>query len=202
MAPRIPDNVRDEIITSLYRQAADIDWHLLSQGDKARWYTTWVDAPEIGGRLKQFLDPAKVRVWIKDVPMKEFARAEEGVGPYARYVTQRFDGAEEIVKRTLGKSWTVVPGTAGIKPQHCLVIDTEAGAEDTTRYMCWGNQKSFSTLVWAALQRAIAMRNKPLTVVVTRDSETVSSVDQLDFEKIGTRCGIEVRYLRREVKEV
>jgi hypothetical protein len=59
----------------LWGVAEEMGWERLSGIDKSTRYEVWTRDPEIGGRLTHFMDPRKVRVYIKDTLMKGFSRA-------------------------------------------------------------------------------------------------------------------------------
>lgn len=70
----IPDHIRDEIKTNLWAEADRLDWSSLAASDKSRYYSIWTEKAEIGGRLAAFMDPRRVRVYIKDTLLKPYTR--------------------------------------------------------------------------------------------------------------------------------
>ncbi|MBR7833479.1 hypothetical protein KDL01_09395 [Actinospica durhamensis] len=189
---RIPDNVRAEVIVELYRQADQLDWEMLSTREKTTQYQRWIDDPAVGGVLTKYLPAEEARVWIKDVPMKEFVRAQEGLNNFSQYVVRRFAGPEEIVKLALGQGWRVVPDSAGEKPAHCRATDGT-----TTRYLCWGKDNTMRDLVWAALNQAIDMKTTPLIIITYRSGHAVSKSDQQRHLEVARHCGIELKHIQR-----
>jgi hypothetical protein len=171
-----------------------MDWELLSRDEKSQRYARWIDDPAIGGRLTQFQSAEDARVWLKDGPMKEYARALDGVGPFADFTTKRLSHPEELLRRALGEQWTIVAGSRGYKPLHCLVTD---GTE--TRFLCWGKSGTFRDLVWAALNRAVDATPRPLIVVTVRDGQDVNGEERRRHERIAAHCGIDVRHIHRRL---
>ncbi|MEY9907972.1 hypothetical protein ABIA35_004204 [Catenulispora sp. MAP12-49] len=190
----IPDAKRDEVVTALYKEADAIDWENLTHGQKTACYARWMADPAIGGVLTQFWAADRARVWIKDVPMKEFARAQEGIGPFARFTVRQYLGPNEIVKNTLGDEWDIVPGSVGEKPNHCYATNG-----NTTRYVCWGRPDTFSTLMWAAIVRAVEMEAPPIVVVTYRIGQEVALPDRHQQRAIGRHCSVDIAYLKREL---
>ena len=189
-----PDAVRDEVLRELYRQAETLDWELMNSPQKSQQYARWIDDPSIGGRLTQFHAAEDVRVWLKDVPMKEYARALDGVGPYAEYTTKRLSDIVELIHRALGDKWAVVPGTLDEKPLHCMATD---GNQD--RYVCWGKPGTFRDLVWAAVKMAVKLGNRPMVIVSIRDGQDVNGEERREQERIAAHCGIDIRHIHRRL---
>ena len=75
----VPKEIRHEVVRALYQQVETMNWELMSPQQKSQQYARWIDDPAIGGRLTQFQSAEDARVWLKDGPMKEFARALDGV---------------------------------------------------------------------------------------------------------------------------
>jgi hypothetical protein len=192
----VPDQIRSEVITELYRQAADLDWELLSVGGKKLQYRKWVEDPRVGGRLREFWDDHRIGTWIKDTPMKEYARAQEGFGSMAAYAATRYaPGPESLVRTAIGNDWRIRPGSLDEKPMHCLAVS--GGSE---RYVCWGKPAVFRDLTWAALSKAITMPSRPMMIVTIQDGVMVSVAERSFQQSISEHCGIDIRYLQRRVK--
>ncbi|QKW33290.1 hypothetical protein HUT06_03975 [Actinomadura sp. NAK00032] len=191
----LPEEIRAEVIKELYRQAEELDWELLSSTEKKLQYRRWIDDPRIGGALRPFFDDHRIGTWIKDTPMKEYARAQEGFGAMARYVRSRFPSPEQLIARTLGERWSVVPDSVDDKPMHCLASDGQ-----TQRYVCWGRPKTFRDLTWAALNQAVDTGTKPLIVVTLQDGLVVSDAEKERQTSIAEHCGIDIRYVHRHLR--
>ncbi|GAA4094646.1 hypothetical protein [Actinomadura miaoliensis] len=191
----LPEAIRDEVITELYRQADELDWELLTQTEKKLQYRKWIEDPRVGGVLRPFFDDHRMGTWIKDTPMKEYARAQEGLGSMAKYARSRFPGPENLIERTLGAAWSVVEGSVGEKPTHCL-----AERSGVQRYVCWGRPKTFRDLTWAAINKAVTMPTKPLIIVTLQDGIVASEAEKRLQVAIAEHCGIEIRYLHRQLQ--
>ena len=72
---RVPDALRREARERLWRWADELGWVHLPAGEKSRWYGTWTESPDVGQRLAPFLDPLKIRVYIKDTLLKDYQRS-------------------------------------------------------------------------------------------------------------------------------
>lgn len=70
----IPEAIRAEVKDYLWGEADKLHWHTLSAMDKARWYGIWTESVLVGRRLAPFLDPRKIRVYIKDTLLKAYTR--------------------------------------------------------------------------------------------------------------------------------
>src|SRR5262245_19016089 len=108
--------LRRSIIAEVYRQAGDLDWDGLTDKQRSAIYDHWLDDPAIGGELTRFLSRERARVWLKDVPMKEYARARNGIGSFSDLVTIRFPNAGQIARQVLGGDWQAVDGSIREKP--------------------------------------------------------------------------------------
>jgi hypothetical protein len=171
-----------------------VGWEYLSNSEKTNQYRQWIADPSIGGILGSFMREENARVWIKDGPMKEYARAQEGFGPYARYAVQRFKGAGEVVQAAFGAGWSVVDDSIGEKPMHCLATDGLS-----TRYVCWGRPGSFRDLMWAALNQPPEGLSASAVVVTTRQGEKLRRDDRDQQTEMAKRSGVALVYLFREM---
>ncbi|MER7769880.1 hypothetical protein [Kitasatospora sp. NPDC096140] len=189
---QLPTALRDILLREIYQQANDLDWEFLSNGEKTAQYRKWIEDPKVGGVLLSHGPEKDARVWIKDVPMKEYARAQEGIGHYVRYAVNRFRGPEEIVQAACGEGWSPLPGSLGEKPNHCIATDGEE-----SRYVCWGRPGTFRDLIWAAVNEAIEAKRHPAIVITTRDGETVSTADRARQIKVAEHCGVSLTHLHR-----
>jgi hypothetical protein len=71
----IPEAIRDGIRSPLWAAADDLGWSSLSDAERAKYYELWTKDPAVGGQLAHFMDPRKVRVYIKDSLLKPYERA-------------------------------------------------------------------------------------------------------------------------------
>ena len=64
----VPQSVRNELRTRLWKAADEIGWTSLSATEKKLRYENWSRDPAFGGTLARYMDNAHVRVYIKDAP--------------------------------------------------------------------------------------------------------------------------------------
>jgi hypothetical protein len=193
----LPEAVRSEVITELYRQAADLDWELLSAGEKKLQYRQWIEDPRVGGRLRGFFDDHRIGTWIKDTPMKEYARAQEGFGSMAEYAVMKFPAPDHLIKTALGHDWEILVGSLDEKPMHCV-----ACSGVTERYVCWGRPNTFRDLTWAALNKAITMPNRPMIIVTLQDGLIVSAAEQAIQRSIAEHCRVDICHIHRRIQRI
>ncbi|MCG5215525.1 hypothetical protein [Streptosporangium sp. KLBMP 9127] len=190
----LPPDLRERLLLEVYRQADQLDWEFLTNPQKTAYYRKWIEDPQIGGALREHLSEKDIRVWLKDVPMKEYARSQEGIGHYVRYIPTRFRGPDEVIKAALGSGWTMAPGTVDVKPNHCWATDGSV-----ERYVCWGRDAQFKDLVYATLTVAVTSRQAPTIVVATRDGELVPAENKTLQKKMAAHCKIDITYLHRSM---
>jgi hypothetical protein len=185
----LPDALRREVIAEVYRQADHLDWEGLSQSERTTWYDRWVDVPSIGGVLTRFIPRERARRWLKDVPMKHYARARSGVGPYASLVTRRLPGPAEIAVQVFGPAWDVIDGTVLDKPNRCLITD-----QQNERLMIWGSTNNLRALVWAGLNAAIDSKPHPVIVITTPQGQPLGDGERRRHLALGARIGVDMRH--------
>jgi hypothetical protein len=156
----LPPDLRREIAAEVYRRAAALDWEGLTDKRRSTMYDCWLDEPSIGGKLTRFLSRERARVWLKDVPMKEYARARNAIGPFSDLVVSRFPGPGQIARQVLGSSWDMVDGTIREKPNRCEISN---GRHE--RLMIWGPPKTLRDMVWAGINAVADREPDPLLVV-------------------------------------
>jgi hypothetical protein len=198
MMSDLPEHIRAEVISELYRQAANLDWELLPLSQKKIQYRKWVEDPRVGGRLRSFLDDHRIGTWIKDTPMKEYARAQEGFGSLAAYAASRYSPSpEHLIREALGANWAIRPRSLDEKPMHCI-----AASGSQRRYVCWGRPGTFRDLAWAALNEAISAPIRPMIIVTLHDGVITSTNEQKLQRSIAEHCGIDICYVNRHVQMV
>src|SRR3954451_17870778 len=147
----LPEEQLAAVVTALYADADVAGWDTLSLADRTRTYSAWVEDPRVGGILTRYMPSEAARTWIKDGPMKEYGRARRGAGRYARFGRQGGTTAADVVRFVLGDGATVVDGTYGDKPFHCMANDDRG----QTNYVAWGGARNLRNLLWAALRAAV-----------------------------------------------
>jgi hypothetical protein len=182
----LPEAIQCEIVARLYSDAVRLDWGHLSMPERRRQYERWISEPAVGGIIGQFLTPERARVWIKDGPMKEYSRSLAGVGPFAKFLPTHSVGAEGIVQMALGGSWSVVAGSAGIKPLHCRAQSELNGLQ----FLCWGTAKDFKHLLWAALRASDAGRIDAMVIVIESIGHELQEIERGRLAHLCARCGL------------
>lgn len=188
----VPQEVRDAVIREVYRQADSLDWEEISARQKTRHYSQWVEDPAIGGELADYYTAEGMRVWLKDGPLKEYARALEDFGPFAQYATHRLSPPSEFIPEVLGAEWAIVPASIGEKPMHCLATN---GTKQ--RYVCWGKPRTYRDLLWAAVNKALTTTTRPMIVIYLNEGKTVSANLERLHERIAEHCSLDLAYVRR-----
>lgn len=191
----IPEELRRQVIATVYRRADELDWDGLTQRDRTMWYSRWLDEEPIGGVLTRFMPRERVRGWLKDVPMKHYTRARAGLGPYASLASRRLPGPESIARQVLGPSWSLVEGTLAEKPNRCRVRDG-----DRHHLMIWGPPANLSALVWAGINAVVDRVPSPVVVVTTPQGQRLTEAEKLRHVTLGRQAGLEVVHtILREV---
>ncbi len=140
----LPSELEQAIFTLLYQQAASVGWTYLTDQERTRFYQEWTNDSSIGGRLLDFMGKSEnVRPWLKDVPMKEYARALQGVGKYAQYVANPATSLHMLVAKAIGSQWIVVENTQKVKPLR--VVLHQVDDEEDERHFAWGPPEISST---------------------------------------------------------
>jgi hypothetical protein len=192
--PNIPTSVRDEVVKLLYAAADTLDWERLSAQTKTAQYNRWVEDPHIGGLLARFIP--NPHLWIKEVPLKEYARALENMGRFASFASMHYAPPADFIAPVLGSEWQYVPDSHAEKPAHCLATNGT-----TNRYVCWGPPNQFKDLLWAALTAGVKESGCPAVVLSVRSEAEIEPGDRRRNERIGERCGIEVTFVVRPLRQ-
>lgn len=191
---KIPTEVEAAVLTRVFAQAAEEDWTNLRDADRTRLYQRWTDDPEIGVRLVGFLGmAANVRPWLKDGPMKEYQRARRGEGRYAQYVTRRAATLEEIITKTLGADWEIVPRSKRLKPMRARV--RRVGSEDDELHFVAGPKKSFKHLAWPAILDRSGGETAPWMIcVIDPFLDPVTREEKARHDRVARFLGVRIVY--------
>lgn len=180
------------VVRRLYSDAASLGWASLTPLQRTRQYDAWLDDPDVGGVLQRELTRERARVWIKDGPMKEYARAVAGVGRYAKFIEGGGSQMEWVVSSAFGAPWAPVPASLRLKPLRCIA---QSGSE--TRLLVWGPPRDFKHLLWAALEATDAPDGPQAVVaVVVPSGQGISPFDRERQRRLGHRCDVLVRHLQ------
>ena len=185
----IPEDMRRDVITELYRRLDDMRWEELTMPERSAAYQRMVEEPLIGARLALHLPADRIRVWIKDGPAKEYRRALEGVGPYAEFTQRRTVGAEGVVSAVLGDGWEAVPDSVGEKPMRCV-----AQRDTTRRLVVWGPEAALKELFWHAAVHVAESQagGRPLMVVTRRGNAPIDATTWRRAQRLGDLLGCDV----------
>jgi hypothetical protein len=187
----LEEELRRQVIAEIYRRADDLDWDGLSPSDRSTWYVRWLDDPAIGGVLDLYMPRDQARLWIKDVPMKHYARARSGIGPYADLVGSHLPDAGQLCQLAFGADWAPLEGTLKDKPNRCTLSDRGGKLAQ----ILWGPPRAFQSLVWASLNAVVDDQPTPVMVVVTRQGERLTDGQVGRHRRIARRIDVEVRHL-------
>jgi hypothetical protein len=185
----LPDDLRRIVVAEIYRQAGELDWDGLTDKRRSVMYDRWLDDPAIGAYLTRFLSRERARVWLKDVPMKEYSRARNGIGPFSDLVTSRLPSAGQIAKQVLGDGWDSVEGTIREKPNRCLISN---GHED--RLMMWGPPRTLRDIMWAGINALADGEPTPILVVTIPYAHRVANDEKRRHALLGEIAGLDVRH--------
>jgi hypothetical protein len=192
--PKLPNEIREVVCRELYRQVHAMDWESMSDQQKTEQYSLWVDDPAIGGEMADHFTAEGMRVWLKDGPMKEYSRALEGIGQYAKYAVKKLTDIGDTVHEVLGRKWRTVPGTLAEKPMHVIVTNGTV-----RRYVCWGQPHTLRDLIWAAIREAVDAQVRPLVVVTLRENTLQTSDDVAFQDKVAAHCGLDLIRVTRHL---
>lgn len=189
---RVPSEVIDKVVQALYADAERLDWTHLPPQQRTAQYDQWVADSDIGGVLTEHMSSETARSWIKDGPMKEYARAVQGAGRYGRFGSSSGPTPDQITLHAVGETAVVVQGSAGVKPFHCVAAD-----HGRQIFIAWGEAKNFRYLVWACLSYLVDEPGGTATIVVTETmAQPTMAVDKARFDAIASRCSLGLKYYR------
>lgn len=67
-------DIKEKVTRKIHKLADRHQWSRLSINARRKLYEEWTNDPEIGGALSQIIDANRVRVYLKDTVMKNYAR--------------------------------------------------------------------------------------------------------------------------------
>jgi hypothetical protein len=188
----LPALLRAQVVRAIYGDADRVGWQTLPLTDRTRAFNEWVEDDRIGGVLTQFMTPEQARSWIKDGPMKEYARALRGAGRYAAHGRHGGTGPLDVVRHALGAG-AEVDGLVGTKPLHCLARSADG---PDTAYVTWGDSRNFRNLLWAAL-RASVLENFDAHIVVLEPRGLTTPGDECKRQQaFADRCDLHLHHMR------
>lgn len=129
----LPDDVRDRIRDLLWERANELGWSMLSDAKRSRFYEQWTRETAIGGTLGHYMDPRKVRVYIKDSLLKPYERA-------------RVSATEQDILKILDVDPTFDVVDRYIKPHGLRFIGGQI--------IAWGKSRDWKLILMAMYERA------------------------------------------------
>jgi hypothetical protein len=166
-----PDDVRDRVRDRLWALADEARWSDIADVDRARYYETWTRDPVIGGTLAHYMDPRKVRVYIKDSLLKPYERA-------------RLSETANVAMRLLAIPPDEVFAEEYIKPHGRRL--------DDGRIICWSKSRDWKLTLMAAFERAHVQRDyRAYAVLFVESGKTTDAAVRTMIREAANRLGIE-----------
>jgi hypothetical protein len=167
----IPDDVRERIRMLIWSRADELGWSDLPDSERAKYYEQWTREKAIGGTLGHYIDPRKVRVYIKDSVLK----------PYARV---RLSGSEQkILQRLVVPAETEVAARY-IKPHGVRFVDG--------RIVSWGNSRDWKLILMAMFERAaLSPGSSAFGMVLLENGKTAEGATRNIVCDAAARLGIQ-----------
>ena len=166
---RMPEDIRDQIRDQLWSTAEAIGWSHLPDQERARYYENWTKDPAIGGKLGHFMDPRKVRVYIKDSLLKPYERS-------------RLSETEQAVMKRLAIGPSEQFVQSYIKPHGRKLGDG--------RIVCWGNSRDWKLILMTTFERARGQA-RPYAVALIESGKTGDESTRILVREAARRLGIE-----------
>jgi len=152
---RIPDDVRDRLRNVIWARADQLGWSALTAGERSGHYERWTREPDLGGTLGHYMDPRKVRVYIKDSLLKPYERA-------------RLSGSERQILTSLAVPADSEVAERYIKPHGIRFADG--------RIVSWGNSRDWKAVVMAMYEREVLSPGSfPFGMVLMESGKTADA---------------------------
>jgi len=167
---KLPDDVRDRIRDLLWKRATDLGWSGLADTERSLHYAQWTRETAIGGTLAHYMDPRKVRVYIKDSLLKPYERA-------------RVSCMEQDILAVLDIDHTVGVVHRYIKPHGTRFIDGQI--------IAWGNSRDWKLILMAMYERtALNPGTSSFGTVLLESGNTADNSTRILVRGAATRLGI------------
>jgi hypothetical protein len=143
---RVPDDVREAVRRDLWAKAEALGWSDLSAFDRTRHYEHWTQDPDVGGVLARYMDPPRVRVYLKDAVFKPYSRARLG-------------------------DWSRCAQALGVESESCAESFIKPHGRELSdgRVVCWGPAMSWKMVLMALHERTFTRRaSSPFAAVLSR----------------------------------
>jgi hypothetical protein len=168
---RIPEDARDRLRGLIWSRADALGWSTLNAAERARRYEQWTRDPEIGGTLAHYMDPRKVRVYLKDSLLKPYERA-------------RLSGTEHQILGRLG-----VPADSEVAQRY---IKPHGIRFANQKIVSWGNSRDWKLILMAMYERAVLRPgSSPFGTVLLESGKTADAAIRKMVREAATRLGIQ-----------
>lgn len=167
---RIPEDVRNRIRELIWERATDLGWSALSDTQRSRHYEQWTKEETIGGTLAHYMDPRKVRVYIKDSLLKPYERA-------------RISDTEQEILVMLGVNPGLEVVHRYIKPHGLHFIDG--------KLVAWGKSRDWKLILMAIYERCVLKpESVAFGITLLESGNTVDISTRSLVRGAATRLGI------------
>jgi hypothetical protein len=168
---RVPDEVRDRLRELLWSRADEMGWSGLMDQERSKHYEQWTRDRDVGIVLAHYMDPRKVRVYIKDSLLKPYERA-------------RLSGTEQQILRRLGIAAGGEVAQRYVKP-HGIRFDDG-------RIVSWGNSRDWKLVAMAMYERAaLSSNSSSFGMVLLESGKTAGAPARAIVRGAAERLGIE-----------
>lgn len=169
MSTAVPQEIRACIRLKIWKKADELDWTKISPVERAKWYENWSKDTEIGGVLAHFMDPRRVRLYIKDSLLKPYQHA-------------RLHGGLDSVLQSLGLPSDTTFVKIYRKPHGRLLNDS--------RIVCWGNSRDWKSVIFSVFERSYEISGSPYAAVLMETGNTCDPSVRRMISEASSRLGV------------
>lgn len=171
MSIAVPTEIRDRLRQKIWTRADELNWSKITVLERAAWYENWSKDKEIGGVLAHFMDPRKVRVYIKDSLLKAYLRSGLQDEWSRVFLSLEIEGHDGLYKK------------AYEKPLGRLLFDG--------KLICWGNSRDWKLVLISVFERAYSTNAaSPYAAVLVETGKTTDAGSRAMIVEAGKRLGI------------
>jgi hypothetical protein len=168
---KIPDEVRCRIRDLIWERADAIGWSDLSDTERSRYYEQWTREVAIGGALGHYMDPRKVRVYIKDSLIKSYER-------------ERISRTEQEILAVLSVDPEFEVAHRYIKPHGMRFVDGKV--------IAWGKSRDWKLILMTMYERSVLNPGASASATVLLESgNTADASTRVLVREAATRLGID-----------
>jgi len=162
----VPEDIRTRVRTTLWTRAEELGWTDLPQAVKSRCYENWTKDPAIGGVLVRYLEPAQIRVYLKDSLLKGYAR-QRASDPRMALIPLGVDSVGIL---------------RGYSRPHGVTLDDG-------RTVCWGRADNWKVIITSLFERTYGNESvRPFGVVLTGSSRGFGDEASRAIPEAAARC--------------